>query len=616
MPPKKTTPKACTGWMYGPQVSPSGKLYVVGGNRTTTVWFVTYEHCNNLFESMYGKDFTPARIRTMLLEPDEVIEIVKRKVNNASTILDVLLIHSAIINTYGIIQSQPTIDSPQQLLNIYSVYNALYDETKKILKDEEHIDLFVSKEQFKNLNDSKSPRPVNLYLNEGGKGLVEKYQLTTTNNLSYEHPITQNMRKCGVGPNDTCLKSFEKITNPLFKPLAEFIVCACSFFKQPVPENIRNNDIIMFRKEHHLIVHYIYTPIVIKKVEGTYLSQLFEKCVNILYKPIFVTSEINTKEAFMKASSQNQELLITRVKGLDTYADPNINKNNLHVFQSAIIKKGAEHESGAPVYFIESGNINLKNSSKDSIEFFKGVIDELFKHKVFIRNGKRYELNKNFDIEKLDFYKELPTGVKTDEEFMKKLKKHFYRFVGNIIHFAVANNFELPFRLSRIYIMQLFNLFDFRDIAAANRLQTQLLFVGTYLIEHATFDFTKAILQIFEDPKMLLSEDVIAVLDPTLTGSARRKGVRVEGVHIYDDTDQEKMFNNMISFLYKYISSKVFKSHTNAFFEGFKTIRHFESTNTKVDNMMVFNLALNSKYEDRLKYVNRADIFLSGPYDK
>jgi hypothetical protein len=597
-------------------MSPSQKPYIVGGISTTLKWYTTYIDCQQHFSSFYGADFTPVRIRTMLLEPNELVEIVKRKINSASTILDVLLIHSAIINTYGIIQSQPTIDSPQQLINICTVYDSLYDETKKILKNLEHINVFVTKEQFKTLNNDKSERPVNLYLKEGGKGLVEKYQLTTTNNLSYEHPITQNMRKCGVGLNDTCLKNFEKITNPLFKPLAEFIVCACSFFKQPVSENIRNNDIQMFRKEHHFIDHYKFTPIVIKKVEGTYLSQLFEKCVNILYKPVFVTSEINTKEAFMKASSQNQELLIARVKGLDTYADPNINKNNLHVFQSAIIKKGAEHESGAPVYFIESGNINLKNSSKDSIEFFKGVIDELFKHKVFIRNGKRYELNKNFDIEKLDFYKELPTGVKTDEEIMKKLKKHFYRFVGNIIHFAVANNFELPFRLSRIYIMQLFNLFDFRHITAANRLQTQLLFVGTYLIEHATFDFTKAILQIFEDPKMLLSEDVIAVLDPTLTGSARRKGVRVEGVHIYDDTDQEKMFNNMITFLYKYISSKVFKSHTNAFFEGFKTIRHFESTNTKVYDMMVFNIPLNSKYEDRLKYVNRADIFLSGPYDK
>ena len=610
MPPKKTTVNACTAWMYGPQVSPLGKPYVVGGISTTLKWYTTYTDCQKHFESMYGKDFTPVRIRQILLEPDELIEIVKTKLKNASSILDVLLVHSAIINTYGIIQSQPSIDSPQQLLNIYTVYNQLYDETKKLLTNEEHIEIFVSKEEFKTLNDAKSPRPENVYLEEDVKSLVEKYQLNTKNNITFAHPITENMRKCGLALDDVCLKPFEKITNPVFKPLADFIVCACSFFKEPVPENIRKSDIDIFTSAHRIQNqnNYTYPAIIIKKVEHTYLSQLFQKSVNLLYKPVFVTPEINTKEAFLRASQQNVAIVHSRF--LDHYSGTKLN-----VFQSAIINGPQTNKSSVPISFIESGYVKFSDSSAPTIEFFKGVLNDLLKHKVFIKNSNnRFELNKNFEIEKLDFYKELPTGVQTDEDFKKKITAYFYRFVGNVIHFAVANYIILPFRLSRIYIMELFNLFDFKNAKPADRLQTQLLLVGSYLLEHTSF--TSTILKIFEDPEKLLDPEITAILDPTLTGSAIAKGPRVNSKdnkgHIYS-TDQEEMFNNMIAFLYTYVSSKVFRPQSSAlFFEGFKTVRDFGALPHNFVTMNTFSVPAKCKYEERLKYVNRADIFLSG----
>jgi len=237
--------------------------------------------------------------------------------------------------------------------------------------------------------------------------------------------------------------------------------------------------------------------------------------------------------------------------------------------------------------------------------FFTRVIEELLTLEVFIpvANG-RHCLNENFDIEKLECVRRLPSAVKTTA-FKEKLTSHFYIFVGNILNFAVANKLKLPFKLSQIYIAKLFNLFQLSD------LQEKILLISIFIQEKASPDFVKAILKVFDNPENLLNEEVINVLDPTLKGSKMANGVRMSDKTPIYNKDGKALFLNMINFLYKtaYSGGDVYEN----FFTGMLNYMKFETQiPVPMKSFDYYSDPTLFTFENKLKILRKADIYLSG----
>jgi len=93
----RISPAQCTKWLYGPQMSAANSKYAVGGPATSK-WREAYDKCSPTFAVVYGANFTPNKIRTYLTTQDgttEILDLIVDKLNRASSIIDVLHIHSA-----------------------------------------------------------------------------------------------------------------------------------------------------------------------------------------------------------------------------------------------------------------------------------------------------------------------------------------------------------------------------------------------------------------------------------------------------------------------------------------------------------------------------------------
>lgn len=645
--------------------------YGVGGE----TWGRLYEKCKRKVDSMY-KDFSAWYIYSIIIDEPrypELIEKLNSKLKDCETIIDVLLIHSAVINALGFLILQKNslgASFPGAVTRLHRFFDDLYRMTHEIVEDDA-IKIFVVPEEFKNLSNSKSPRPKNIVVELSLNEIIAKYKLknAATGSPIYIHPIQLNMRKCDTALVADCTLLFTNVKNSLFKPLADVISCNCSFFKQKLVkttgsattfDSVKNSTKISTGDYHYLSTNHRYTaptrkpPILIVKYKDsdttcdkkTYLSQLFEKVCTPLYRPYYIKATEATPDSIIAAAKEN---IVIANSGCRTYS-----MGNLSVFQTAILyNNDVRAMCNLPVYFVvhEGGQqekVYVDQYSGPSRQFFTDVIKELLDKDVFIPSGtffnnQRYELNTKFDIEKLDCFKQLPDGVKTPE-FKNQVTVYFYRYVGNLIHFAVANNIELPFKLSRVYIMKLFNILDFMEIDPAtnglkimspDNLEPQLLLISLYLLEKASSTYTKQILEIFEDPKKLLTDEMlISSLDIDLEdedAETRAKGIRMNGYCVINETNshiysekKEDLFNNMVELLYKTalkhyfedINSNTFvnkdftmNKHLETFFSGFKSYKNFESPQLYPMNITSLN---HLHFKQKLSIIRKADIFLSG----
>lgn len=662
----------CPLWIYGPQVSDMNVKYGVGGE----TWSRINEKCKQKLDSIY-KDFNPSYINVALIDArryPELVEKLTSKLNNCETILDVLLIHSAVINAFGLlISKKKNLDTDyfqESTIRLRQIFDNLYRITNETV-DRDTIRLFVTPEEFADLSNSKSPRPKNIVLELGVNEVITHYKLKNaqTGSPIYIHPIRSNMRICDTALVADCTLLFTNVKNALFEPLADVISCNCSFFKQKLVkttsstitfDNVKNSkkisigDYEYFTKNNTYFATTRKPPILIVKYKDsdttcdkkTYLSQLFEKVCMPFYRPYYIKAKEPTIDSIMSAAKEN---IVIATSGCRSYS-----LGNLSVFHTTILYNNDIKElCNLPVFFVveEGGQqerVYVDNYSGPSRQFFTDVIKELLDKEVFIPsetffNNQRYELNTKFDIEKLDCFKQLPDGVKTPE-FKSQVTSYFFRYVGNLIHFAVANNIELPFKLSRVYIMKIFNILDFMEIDPVTRglkimspdnLEQQMLLISLYLLEKASSTYTKQILDIFEDPKKLLTDQMlISSLDIDLEDEnteTREKGIRMNGYcvinetnsHIYSDK-KEDLFNNMVELLYKTalkhyfedINSNTFvnkdftmNKYLEIFFSGFEFYKNFESP--QLYPMNVTSLK-HLPFKNKLSILRKADIFLSG----
>lgn len=649
--------KMCPVWLYGPQVSDLNKAYGVGG----VTWKILNGKCSD-------KDYillSPKTLYASLIEDNVSVQDLSVSViaalKRSKDILDVLMIYSAFINTSGNLISMPE-DCNKLLEKLHEVYTALYVATRQIVTDEETMSIFVSPDVFYDMDNSSVRRPKNIAIGSTSAELIAKYKIDAN---KYIHPIPPDMITCAADINSDCTIKFANINNPIFSPFAKVISCHCSFFKQKLEKLSGQEKTFKNMRKIHKISEGDYTylkhayasqypskqpPIMINKYKDnstrcgkhTYLSQLFAKTCSLLYKPYHVKAKTNTREDIEAAARQNR--LIGK-HGCSAYSD-----GNLGVFQTPIIYDERQSaKANVQVMFIlevenQQPRFYADEYTGPTFQFYATVFKELVEHKVFVPtdtffNNQRYELNTVFDISTLESYKKLPNEIKTPA-LKAEVTEYFFLFIGNLIHFAIVNNIELPFKLSRVYIMRLFGLFDFTEIDqntntlklfSIENLDLQLLLISIYLLEKAPAAYTSNIIKIFEDPKANLVGnkaifDLLDVLADDTTGSIKMNGYTtiVENNHDIYSENKDTLFYNVVEYLYKTALKHYFsdinsddpiapdfkiKPHLETFFKGFKEYREFHNT-----VYSKFSSADFSKYTfpEKLSLVRKLDIYISG----
>lgn len=575
-----------TLWIYGTHRSSTNSLYGVGG----TTW-----------HKLYGKyiDKIPAHIIKSydIIEychsaTDEFSNKVTEIVNSSNTVLQLLLIQSSFVNAYGVFEKNFNIWSsyinkavprhpPAPYVVLLKNYTLFYNLVAKRTSAETLLALFITPHQFKYLADKNSTRPLNPLL----PYIKEQRQALTNEEVIRNYTLKPSSYECTIANNDECMTPFKNVTNPLFKPFIDELVCYCSHLKQQITQN-RNlgvitfnriedvdkmsyHDFMFFRFRHQITNSSNLPPILIKQIKNTYLSQLFEKTCVMLYKPYTVLPKSDDEDDIINAAMHNEKILELRCRGYFN--------GNLGVFHTSILDKNpisTLKNSNVPVIFIspENGNVMYDFTAKNSFIFFQDVVKELIQLNVFIEIEKtgRYELNEDFDIETLECCKNLPQN----DELKADVRNQFFYFIGNLMHLVVANSIVMPFKLSYVYIMKLFNITDFESSK-----EDRNLLISAYLLEKAPM---KEIIQILEDPENLKKPHIIALFDKTLRGSALAKGVRMMNYREPVYNSDTKILLNNIEFYLCELARRAYnipQNYIKSFFRGFKYTREFKKSN-------------------------------------
>jgi hypothetical protein len=573
---KKITPTKCVKWVYGPQVSSENSNYAVGG---TGKWMETMSQCD--VKSLYS-DVLPENLIDSIYEPANVInKIVIDYLDKSDTILPILLIHSAFINALGILEfgKRTGYNVLKGLLN--SAYLIFYQKTLSLLKNKDHISIFVEPNTFLKLVLQNTQRPKNIVLLNDSKSvlndLVSVYAITHDDPYNPYHPIPLTHRKCNLEPNYLCGKPFENIKNTDFKPVSDLITCYCTYLTKD-QQVLTTREKILF-KEVFFTGTTHFDPMIIVRTPKTYLSQLFHYTCIHLYRPPIVNPKSNTVDDIIFAAKQNSDMTKTLIFSYSPM-----------FFTTKFITSA--NVSTLPVYFIEKNAdgrefINFNGSLTSTVEFLNNVVNDFIELGVFKSMGSRYELNTEFDIELLECFRLLPNNeIKTS--IKNNIIPHFYAFVGNVIILAITNGIKLPFNLSIFYIIRVFDLFDLQSIAT--KIDEKILLCSIYLNEKASSTFKKEVISMMENPeyaKGLKMNRTLRILEDDRQIYHEDVNIFVQNVIDYIYMNAYKHYMEVIPTDIP-ISSDEFKPNNNlkAFLFGLKYIKSFNSETAAVTSQI------------------------------
>jgi hypothetical protein len=592
MPTVKTTITAtkCSKWVYGPQVSPENSNYAVGG---AGKWIDAMTQCD---KDILSSGIVPTNLIDNLDKPVDVInKIVIDYLDNSPTILPILLMHSAFINALGMLQygKRTGYEQLKNLLN--AAYLTFYQKTQSLLKNKDHISIFVHPDTFLKLVLPNTPRPRNIVMFKDSKtvldDLVKLYTITTDSSYDPNHPIPFTYRQCKLGSTDTCSKPFANIKNSAFAPVSDLIVCYCSYLTQDIKiettyQQITYNKIARIgeftRYDYEAFNkvffwgNKVFDAMIIAKKPKTFLSQLLQYTCIHLYKPPIIAPKTNTVDDIIYAAKQN--IKVSRVY-LFNYSP---------LFFTTCFITGPGGVSTLPIYFIEKDaegreGINFNSPLSSTREFLENVVNDFKELGVFkpmlSGDNARYELNTEFDIELLECFRLLPNN-EIKNSIKNELIPHFYSFVANVIILAITNGIFLPFKLSIFYIIRVFDLVNLQSIATT--IDEKILLCSIYLTEKASTTFKNNVISMMETPdfaKSIWMNNTLRILE--------------EDRPVYDE-DTNVFIQNVIDYIYMNaykhymeviptdipISSDAFKPNNNlqAFLFGLKYIKDFNST--------------------------------------
>ena len=623
-PSRKTTKGQCIDWLENPQVSAAGKPYGLGNPDKTSVWKKLLTDCKNSITEYFGRvketfydpiglieamnevivlnfelmtlinNGQPTTDKKALL--DEKTQTIVSRLNNSllatTTVEEAKAYMSCLIITYGLIEEayhiQKRTADVTQLYENQKIYLFMtYGTALTILRPKYDLNEFLTLDQFKRLTDA----------NFKDRSTIKKEKARE--------------KKCGVDVIESCSASFGQVKNPEFKPLADMIECHCSFFKQKLVllkdeltlfektalNNISYTDMSTIKGLYGMQVFEPKPTLAIRKYPSTncqtkdYLFQLFTKCCSLFpsqFKPL-----VETEEAYT----------ITNV--LNSITGPYYG-GNLNVFHTNM--DGVDQMSTMPVYFVNEDNTVYYDVYKGPTkQLFNDIFHELLIHKVFVGmttyfNNMRYVLNLDWDISKFAFYKKLPDFLKTDV-VKEKLTNYFYLFLGNLFHFAVANHIELPFKLSRAYIIKLFNI-----LSLTNDDNGKMLLISIFLNEQSPM-YTNAVLKLFENPT---DEEALMIVST-----------------LYDPPGGVKVasFRDMFNYLFETAYKSYFQDINNDepvgdmalhprlehFFKGFTHYREYHEPDSSFKALKTYAIPVTVSKDARLALVRKLDYYLSGP---
>ena len=590
---RKPTKPECMNWLENPQVSEVGRAYALGNADPKSKWKQLMTGCKTYMEkyftSVKEKFYDPAGFIAIAdeiitagntLDGREKSATVANRLNQAiascENVEEVKAYVSSLIIAFGLVVEDHYRNRNESLLQqrkqfLYQTYLFAVDSIGRKFPDIE----FLSLDELKQLDNAAFTK----------RTTVQK------------EVVVAPPPKCGVPKNDACVSVFGRLAEK--NKLAEEIECNCNFFKQKLVTvkgkntltnkkqlgAISKEDKQMIKETHGVRLRYPKPTIAIRKYpsnacrEKDYLSQLFTKVCSLF--PTYLQPLEKTEESLLATNLLNATLSTSGIKGY--YG------RNLDVFQTNM--DGPDRMTNVPVYFVNDDNTFYPDLyTGPTKQFFSDVISELVLHGIFTYsstyfNNVRYILNPDFKMSKMPFYTELPEVLRT-----KKLTDYFYLFLGNLMHFAVANNIELPFKLSRAYIIRLFNLMDF-DTNADRK--TKTILTSILLLEQPS-QYTDAVLKLMEDPS---NEEALVV------------------VGILYDTDGFDMEKDLLDYLYKTALEVYFPKDDRItyFFRGFNYCREYHETDSDFERLQRYDLPDNTPLEVRLALVRKYDLYLSGP---
>jgi hypothetical protein len=578
MPPSavKITANKCIQWFYGPQMSLSNSVYSVG-NKT---WFSIYEKCEKHVK------YPGLTIEKLIEGLDNVPEMKKEILDllqNCGRITEVLLMHSAFINTYGLHYAK----NPLINLNaLYELYDFFYENIEFILEDVDNMDIFVKPEVFRDLKNNKMSRPANLAFINKIEDVDETIVLKTKEAFFAFHPVPKKLRICTLKSPTVEITPFDKVDNDIFKPVADAFKCIYKNLKQKIKDSYLNKQAIQYQGLFATSQTYISKPILIYDEPNTFLSQFIEKLIPPLYKQAVIKANTTDPADIIDVAYANLALQdIDYLKELP-----------VSIFTTKIIV----YDNVSHAFPIGYINKNLKiGNQKHIISYYKTVINQLFTLGVFKKMDKtseRYVINTEFDLNLLECVKRLP---ETEEKktLLIKIREAFFMYVGNLIYFALANKFELPFKISRIYILVLLGGFNKLENNSDDvPLETKLIVSCIYLIEKASPQFLKTVINIIENPekyKSIKMNSFLKIVD--------------KDYQIYDKNNKYYV-NNLIEFIYmnaynEYIEQK---PEIKMFYKGLVETRSYKESDY---NFIGKNLMEND-FETNLRTLNIVDAVL------
>jgi len=607
------TERECEVWKLAPWMSEKNKAYGLGDRDNK--WGDLLNVCN-IDTSFYN----------MILDND--INPLFELMNNITEKKIRKLIADLIITLGLILQNRNELTRAryETMLDIHFIlYSNIYDIAITKLGPEYVEKSYVKPENLLDLGDANFiGRPKNPYIISSKSG--------------EQHPL--GAVYCPGEILEVCKEKYASVNNWSFQPLVKYIQCYCSFFKKKLKltnlntttleseeymDVISNNDYDRIKsfygkytlrredliKEHPPILIKQYPEGGVSCEDKNYLSQLFAKVCPPLYSRTKVVTGNPVVDKY--------------IAGLkDRYYD----NNDFTVFHSFI-----DH-STIPVYFVSGNDVYIDNYKGPSFQFFNEVISELVIHKVFIESdtqfsNRRYELNFKFDVGSLECYKNAEAeGNTLDKE---AITRFFYRFVGYLLHFAVSNNIELPFSLSRVYIGQLFGIYDLLSDTIYKDINLQVLLVSIYLMEKAPPILVKQFMRIFENPELLQTDDpeIQAVFNSD--GEVRMNDLYVivpeEENRVVYDKNPKKLFKNVLELLYKLaiksylqdLDSEVpvtpdrpINIYFQEFFRGFIFCKEYDKNTAFRLQAPPLNYFKDLSNTLKMTYVRKLDVYLSG----
>lgn len=532
----------CLTWLTNPQFAPlplgsvrERTKYDVGNPKEMNTWMTLYNTCSKYFEEFYTKNYTPYKILNMailisqnknIIDIDTVFKKSLKLKKPKGMYTDVFEVHESIhlkkllsscIVAYGILLSGITNTNIKEVVpqnkepvkeSLKMIYSHVYEYHNKKYALNERI--IVLPEDFLSLSwqHTKSTKT---------KSKTKKY-------------------KCKTDLIDVCEQKFSQIQNQMFKNLVNDIICNCSFLKTKIVYNdskkntlsTTNYKTITSEDYKSFQNNFGYRPIVTKEdgnryykplpiiairkykdniecTEKDYLYQLFSKFVeNNIHKIPEEDKIINNHKTYINdlqgvyynniKSGRDRHPLVTSI--FDVIIEP-------------IVDNISNKISLMPVYFVNENNTVIFDPYLGpSKQFFNAVIEELFTHNILECHGtcfenSRYVINSEIDIAKIPFFKKI-LNKKNKED----LTHYFYVFLGNLLHFAVVNNLELPQKISRVYLIELLKLYDFTKSDDFNK----TLLISIFLIERPP-SYVDYVIKFLEQPNETNKQTLIEMTE-------------------------------------------------------------------------------------------------------